>query len=150
MRWAFEHGRWAFGLQKPHEYFSVWKPYTLWGTETRLQAPLLFIAGEDEIGNVDKALIQSTFRYLDALTTTVDFRLFSAEEGGSSHCQIGGMSGAQTATFEWLEKTLCQEPAKPLAADRRRIRMSPEFITVVQKHYGAAAAEPFKKFLKVG
>jgi pimeloyl-ACP methyl ester carboxylesterase len=136
IRWGMDHARWSMGIKHPHEFFSAWKPYTLWGLEQRLQCPLLCLFGEDELAAVNQKLLEETVRYIDALKCLKEFQLFTRESGAASHCQMGGISRAQTVIFDWLEETFSREVPAPGEDTLPATRIPTELLPLIEKYHG--------------
>jgi hypothetical protein len=131
-----DHARWSMGLKHPHEFFSAWKPYTLWGLEQRLQCPLLCLFGEDELAAVNQKLLEETVRYIDKLVCPKAVHLFTREEGAASHCQMGGISRAQAVIFDWLEETFSREVSLQGEDNLPATRIPTELLPLLEKYHG--------------
>ncbi len=136
IRWGMDHARWAMGIQHPHEYFSAWKPYTLWGLEERLQCPLLCLFGEDELAAVNQKLLEETVRYIDAVKCSKTVHLFTREEGAASHCQMGSISRAQAVIFDWLEETFSREVSMQGEERSSEISIPTGLLPLLEKYHG--------------
>ncbi len=147
LRWALENGRWTFGSENPYDFITTLAPYTLKGTEERMQAPLLCIFGEQEFisgpaNSPDK--IRDIFHYIETVPASVWIKLFTRESGGASHCQaMGGMVQAQETTMAWLKQRF-QEDAAP--ENGKQVILCSSFIPALKRHFGAKIALLFEKF----
>jgi hypothetical protein len=151
MRWSYEHARWAMGIHAPHEFFSVFQPYSLHGLEDRFHLPLLLLFTEDEIALMKRPLVAQTLQYLERLSCPRTLHVFTREVGASAHCQMGGLSRAQAIIFDWLEE-ICQpqsrrsleeqagSPAPAPAQDAARL---------IQKYHGLDVASSVPKLALV-
>lgn len=131
-RWAMDHARWAMGVEHAHDFFAAWAPYTLWGTEERLATPLLCLAGEDEIAQTSPTMIIDTFRYLATVAGPAEVGYLPRDTGASSHCQMGGLTYGQAATFEWLQRVL---PAHGQPERTNALNIPAEVTAAVLRHH---------------
>jgi len=110
-RWGFQHSSWTLGVQSAHEWVKAYEQFTLLGFEDLLKGkPMLFMFSEDDIKDAaapSKAIVSGLLNYIKSLDCPRFVRLFTKQEGASSHCQMGGLSYAQAAIFGWLEHALC-------------------------------------------
>lgn len=136
IRWGMDHARWSMGIKHPHEFFSAWKPYTLWGLEQRFKCPLLCLFGEDELAAVNQKLLEETVRYIDALRCSKTVHLFTREEGAASHCQMGGLSQAQAVIFDWLEETFSREIPSQGEGELAATRIPTGLLPILEKYHG--------------
>jgi pimeloyl-ACP methyl ester carboxylesterase len=123
-RWGFQHSEWTLGIHNAPEWVQVYQPYTIKGLAEHYHHPMLFLFSEDDIHD---AAAPSADIIIDMLDFMLDLksdryiRLFTRTEGASSHCQMGGLSYAQAAIFDWLNHVLVggasPAPAAPAAAD---------------------------------
>jgi pimeloyl-ACP methyl ester carboxylesterase len=123
-RWAFQHSEWTLGIRNAHEWVQVYQPYSIKDLAGRYQHPMLFLFSEDDIHDAAAPRADIVIDMLDfmlALKCDRYIRLFTRAEGASSHCQMGGLSYAQAAIFDWLNHVFLAgpppEPADSNAAD---------------------------------
>ncbi|HUH71778.1 MAG TPA: alpha/beta fold hydrolase [Mycobacterium sp.] len=123
-RWGFQHSEWTLGIRNAHEWVEVYQPYSIKGFADRYHNPMLFLFSEDDIHDAAAPSAEIIIDMLDfvlALDCDRYLRLFTRTEGASSHCQMGGLSYAQTVIFDWLNHILdggpAPAPAAPAAAD---------------------------------
>ena len=118
-RWAYQHSEWTLGIHSAHEWVQVYQPYTIKDLTDRYHNPMLFVFSEDDIHDAaapSPDIIIDMLDFMLSLTCDRYIRLFTRTEGASSHCQIGGLSYAQAAIFNWLNHILDDCPA-PAPAD---------------------------------
>jgi pimeloyl-ACP methyl ester carboxylesterase len=124
VRWAFQHSAWTLGIDSAHEWVEVYQPYSIKDLTDRYHNPMLFLFSEDDIHDAaapSADVIVDMLDFMLALNCDRYIRLFTRTEGASSHCQMGGLSYAQAAIFNWLNNILdggpAPAPAGPDAAD---------------------------------
>ena len=146
-RWGFQHSAWTLGISNAIEWVTVYEPFTLLGFEEQLKGkPILFMFSEDDIMDAaapSKDIVTGLLDYIRSLDCPRYVRLFSIQEGASSHCQMGGLSYAQAAIFGWLEHALC---GKPLAAPSDA-KISGLFVELFGKYGGSDGATKAKALL---
>ena len=123
-RWGFQHSEWTLGIRNAHEWVQIYQPYSIKGFTDRYHNPMLFLFSEDDIHDATAPsadIIIDVLDFMLALKCDRYIRLFTRTEGASSHCQMGGLSYAQAAIFNWLNHILgggpALAPADPAAAD---------------------------------
>lgn len=113
-RWGFQHSEWTLGIRNAHEWVQVYQPYSVKGLTDRYHNPMLFLFSEDDIHDAAAPSAEIIIDMLDfmlALKCDRYIRLFTRAEGASSHCQMGGLSHAQAAIFDWLNHVFLAAPA---------------------------------------
>jgi len=121
VQWGFQHSQWTLGIRTAQDWIDVYEPYTLVGLEGRYRNPMLFLFGEDDIRDAaapSAEIVRGLLDFILSLDCPRSVRLFTAEEGASSHCQIGGLSYARATVFSWLDHVLLGGP-EPTSADPR-------------------------------
>jgi pimeloyl-ACP methyl ester carboxylesterase len=123
-RWGFQHSAWTLGIDSAHEWVEVYKPYSVKDLTDRYNNPMLFLFSEDDIHDAAAPSAEIIIDMLDfMLSLNCDryIRLFTRTEGAPSHCQMGGLSYARAAIFNWLNHIFdggpAPAPANPTAAD---------------------------------
>jgi hypothetical protein len=123
-RWGFQHSEWTLGIHNAHEWVEVYQPFSLKGFGDRYRNPMLFMFSEDDIHDMAAPyaeIIVDMLEFMLSLKCDRYIRLFTRREGASSHCQMGGLSYAQSAIFGWLNQVICDQPTQqsvdPHAAD---------------------------------
>ncbi|MCL2059429.1 MAG: alpha/beta hydrolase [Oscillospiraceae bacterium] len=144
-RWGFNHSSWVLGISTASEWVKAYEKYTLIGHEEQLKGkPMLFMFSEDDIQSsaaASKRVVNGLLDYIDSLECPRYVRLFTKQEGASSHCQMGGMSYAQASIFAWLEHALCG------AKIEGRDASSPALFVELFKKYGGGEGEAKAKAL---
>ncbi|MDR2733931.1 MAG: dienelactone hydrolase family protein [Spirochaetota bacterium] len=143
-RWGFQHSSWVLGISSAHEWVAAYEKFTLLGFEHLLRGkPILFLFSEDDIMDAaapGKTIVTGILDYIGSLDCPRFVRLFTKQEGASSHCQMGGLSYAQAAIFGWLEHALC---GKALPA-QSSVEEAELFIALFGKYGGASGAAKAK------
>jgi pimeloyl-ACP methyl ester carboxylesterase len=147
-RWGFQHSQWSLGVKTVHEWVKFYEPFTLLGHEGEYRNPMLFLFSEDDI--VDAAapspeIVSGLLDFILSLPCERYIRLFTREEGASSHCQMGGLTYAQATIFPWLNHVLCGQPvvrtSEPQTAGK--------FVELFTKHGGKEAGVKAARLLEV-
>ena len=101
--WALTHGMYISGTETPHDYFRFWLNFTTREISPLIKCDVLLLAGENdhfiplEMYHLQKeALVNAR---------SVRGRIFTAEEGGDRHCQVGNLDLAWNEILEWLTQT---------------------------------------------
>jgi len=146
-RWSFQHSSWALGINSVHEWIEAYEKFTLLGFEDLLkEKPMLFLFGEDDIKDAaapSKEIVAGILDYIHSLDCPRYIRLFTKQEGGSSHCQMGGLVYAQAVIFSWLEHALCGEPMNTHIDPQ----ISNQFVALFGKYGGSPGEEKAKDLL---
>ena len=101
-KWALANGLWTFGAKSPNDWFSKLHAYTLEGVAERIRCPTLVLDGDaDQFQGREQA-----DRVFAAVTAPKQRIVFTAEEGGSAHCQMGALSLQHQRVFDWLDEVL--------------------------------------------
>lgn len=146
-RWSFQHSSWSLGINSVHEWVEAYEKFTLLGFEEPLKnKPMLFLFGEDDIKDAaapSKEIVAGILDYIASLDCPRYIRLFTQQEGGSSHCQMGGLVYAQAVIFSWLEHVLCGKSintnSDPQALD--------QFVALFEKYGGNVGGRKAKELL---
>ncbi len=99
--WALSHGMYVTGAQSPFDYFYSWTKYTARDISALINQDVLILAGEHD----HFIPLEMYQRQMDALTNarSVKGRIFTAEEGGDQHCQVGDIDLAWNEILSWLD-----------------------------------------------
>lgn len=116
-RWGFQHSSWTLGISTAHEWVKAYEEFTLLGFEDLLRGkPMLFMFSEDDIMDAaapSKDIVVGVLNYIKSLNCPRYVRLFTKQEGASSHCQMGGLSYAQASIFAWLNHVFFDKAIEP-------------------------------------
>ncbi|MDR1532922.1 MAG: hypothetical protein LBS62_12235 [Clostridiales bacterium] len=146
-RWGFQHSSWTLGISTAHEWVAAYDKFTLLGFEEQLKGkPILFMFSEDDIMDAaapSKSIVVGLLDYIRSLDCPRYVRLFTKQEGSSSHCQMGGLSYAQASIFAWLEYALCGKTLKT-----QNTSQAPDlFVGLFGKYGGDGGAKKAKGLL---
>ena len=106
----FEHVMWVLGTDTVEEALEVGDPFTLDGVLDLITVPILIVHGEDD-RQVPVAKAKETF---DGCINSPrrELRIFTADEGGEQHCQIGNMSLGTDYMADWIADVFQTVPAR--------------------------------------
>jgi pimeloyl-ACP methyl ester carboxylesterase len=99
--WMITHGMYITGTETPFDYLHNFSNYHTRDLSSLVKQDVLLLAGEnDHFVPVEFLEMQKK-----ALTSahSVRCRLFTAEEGGDQHCQVGRIDLATNEILKWLE-----------------------------------------------
>jgi pimeloyl-ACP methyl ester carboxylesterase len=147
-RWSFQHSQWTLGIHSVREWVKAYEHFTIRGLEKNYKNPMMFFFSEDDI--VDAAapsptIVEGLLDFMLALDCKRFIRLFTREEGASSHCQMGGLPYAHASIFQWLNHVLCGAPLEA-GNDPKAAAL---FVDLFGKHGGKGAAEKAARLLKI-
>ncbi|WP_101294538.1 alpha/beta hydrolase family protein [Halegenticoccus soli] len=100
-RWRLENSRWVFGTDAAGLRETL-REYSLRGVADRIACPTLALAGEDD----HLIPLPLVYEFADAVAGPTTVRVFTAEEGAGEHCQLGNLSLAHGAIYDWLDEVL--------------------------------------------
>jgi pimeloyl-ACP methyl ester carboxylesterase len=99
-QWGLEEGMHVTGASSPYGYFKRTQAYVTADVSGRITQDVLLLAGRDD------HLVPMVHFYdqIKSLTNarSVTTRLFTAVEGGGSHCQVGNYGLAFNTIVNWL------------------------------------------------
>lgn len=147
-RWSFQHSQWTLGVHNAHEWVKAYEDFTVKGYEDQYKSPMLFLFSEDDI--IDAAapspeIVTGLLDFMLSIKCDRYIRLFTKDEGASSHCQMGGLTYANASIFHWLNHVFCDKPLFS-ASNSKRAEM---FVELFSKHGGKGSAEKATQLLKV-
>lgn len=134
-RWALQHARWSAGIERAHDFFAFWEPFTLRGLEEQFNRPLLICIGEDDLAGMGKQLVIDTLDFVTQLPGPVSVQLFSRTEGGAAHCQMGALDAAAGCVLRWLD-WVTGSTERPSGLDIRG-----DVIGLLRRHHEGEVAE---------
>jgi len=102
VHWAIEHGQYITGTDTPFEFYAHLKKHTLKGIEKNITCNVLLLAGEKDhyIPLRHYYILMKKIKNANTLTG----RIFTQEEGGQEHCQIGNHTLAIDYIINWLNE----------------------------------------------
>lgn len=106
MRWAFEHGMYAYGAATPYEYVRTMQRFQMLDIADKIKQDVLILQGKED-HFINWRMYPRVIDRLDN-ARSVSLRLFSREEAASDHCQCGNTRLALDTILRWLESLQCQ------------------------------------------
>ncbi len=101
-RWLLANAGWVFGVDTAAELQRTLRDYSLVDVAGRIECPTLVLAGEDD--HFVPLGMASEFADLVGGPTTL--RVFGTETGAGEHCQVGNLSLATGAIYDWFDDAL--------------------------------------------
>lgn len=99
--WALSQGMAITGTKTPYDFYQKLRFHTMEGLSERLTQDILLLAGEK-----DHYIPKSQFfRQKEAITraSSLTCRMFTEQEGGEQHCQVGNHRLALDLIGDWLD-----------------------------------------------
>ncbi|MBU5439280.1 alpha/beta hydrolase [Tissierella sp. MSJ-40] len=102
INWAVSHGQYITGTDNPFDFYSHLKLHTLKGITENVQCDVLLLAGEQDH--------YIPIKHFDILMNelskarTLTGKIFTVEEGGAEHCQVGNHTLAFDFILKWLHE----------------------------------------------
>lgn len=99
--WAITHGQYITGTNTPYDFYQHLKKHTMRGIMDKVACDVLLLAGEH-----DHYIPLKHYEILMAglvNTHSLKGRIFTEEEGGAEHCQVGNLQLATKEIMEWLD-----------------------------------------------
>ena len=99
--WMLTHGMYITGSETPFDYLYAFTKYQTKDLSPLIEQDVLLLAGENdhfvpvEFFDLQKAALTSA--------RSVRGRMFTAEEGGDQHCQVGRIDLATDEILDWLD-----------------------------------------------
>lgn len=99
--WAITHGQYITGTKTPYEFYNELKKHSLKGITKNIECDVLLLAGEK-----DHYIPRSHYDILMKEITnarSLEGRMFTEEEGGEQHCQVGNHQLAINHIVNWIK-----------------------------------------------
>jgi len=98
--WAITHGKYITGAKHAYDFYQSLKKHSLKGITNKIQSHVLLLAGEKD----HYIPLEHYHRLMKEITVakSLEGRIFTTEEGGQHHCQIGNHKLAINKILEWL------------------------------------------------
>jgi pimeloyl-ACP methyl ester carboxylesterase len=98
--WGLTHGMYITGTNSPYDYFRYWTRFTTRDISDQIKQDVLLLAGEND----HFIPVEMYHRQKAALVNarSVRGRIFTAEEGGAQHCQVGNPDLVWNEILDWL------------------------------------------------
>jgi len=103
--WAVPHGQYITGTKTPYDFYTHLKKHTLNGITDKIECDVLLMAGENDhyIPKNHYSLLMNKITKAKSLMG----KMFTEEEGGAEHCQIGNHQLAIDYIEKWLKSIDC-------------------------------------------
>ena len=100
VEWMFTHGMYITGAETPFDHLREFTKYQTKDLSPLVEQDVLLLAGENDHFVPVEFLEQQKAALTSA--RSVRTRLFTAEEGGDQHCQVGRLDLATGEILDWL------------------------------------------------
>ena len=97
--WGIKDSMWKHGVKTPSKLMAAMEPYTNEAIISEITCRVLVMDG-----TVDD--FSQGRQFYDALTCPKDYMLFTDEDAGLQHCQVGAPGISSARLFDWLEENL--------------------------------------------
>ena len=97
--WGIKDSMWKHGVRTPAQLMAAMEPYTNEDVLSRIKCRMLVMDGTADDFSQGK-------RLYDALTCPKDYMLFTDEDTGLQHCQVGALAISSARLFDWIEDNL--------------------------------------------
>jgi dienelactone hydrolase len=111
MRWAVEHGCWAFVASTPYEFLERTRTMSMGGLTARIQCPVLVCDAED-----DQFFAGQPQQLANALGAQATHRRLTSADAAGEHCHVGASDLMNRVVMDWLEETLGLGQTVPMTA----------------------------------
>ena len=99
--WWLKDSTWKHGASSPSDMLNKLREFDNTAIVNRITCKVLCMDGEAEEYSAGQAR-----KLYDALQCPKDYMLFTAEDTGLVHCQVGATSVAEQRVFDWLAENL--------------------------------------------
>ncbi|MDC7223974.1 MAG: hypothetical protein PQJ60_09550, partial [Spirochaetales bacterium] len=100
--WAVTHGMYITGEKEPYSFYRSLKKHNLRKSSKKVTCNVLLLAGEKD--HYIPASHYGKLRKKLTNTHSLEGRIFTLEEGGEQHCQVGNHRLATEHIIQWLQK----------------------------------------------
>ena len=102
INWAISHGQYITGAKTPYDFYIHLKKHTLNGIMEKISCDVLLLAGEKDhyIPKNHFSILMNGIKNANSLTG----KMFTENEGGAEHCQVGNHEIAVDFILNWLNK----------------------------------------------
>ncbi|MBI5117306.1 alpha/beta fold hydrolase [Candidatus Poribacteria bacterium] len=103
MKAEFQTILWKMGAKDAPDLALTLQKYNLRDVADKITCDVLILAGEND----SMVPLEQVDRFKEKLVNarSVTTRVFTREEGGAEHCQLGASTLVHATLFDWLEKT---------------------------------------------
>jgi dienelactone hydrolase len=111
MRWAIEHGCWAFQVTTPYQFLERTRTMSMRGLAEQIECPVLVCEAED-----DRFFAGQPKQLVEALGARATYRKLTAVDAAGDHCHVGASDVLNRVVMDWLED-LFSVPAESQSED---------------------------------
>ncbi len=99
--WGLTHGMFITGTESPYDYFRYWTKFNTKDISPLIKQDVLLLAGEND----HFIPVEMFHKQKEALVNarSVHGRVFTADEGGDQHCQVGNLELVWDEIMTWLD-----------------------------------------------
>jgi pimeloyl-ACP methyl ester carboxylesterase len=101
LRWAVEHGCWAFQVGTPYEFLERTRTMSMRGLAGQIECPVLVCEAEN-----DRFFAGQPQQLADALGPRATYRKLTSADAAGEHCHVGAGDVVNRVVMDWLEDTL--------------------------------------------
>lgn len=100
--WAVTHGQYITGNKNAYDFFMSLKKHTLKKITKKITCNVLLLAGEKD----HYIPIKHYYRLINKLKNakSLEGKIFTQQEGGEQHCQVGNHKLATNYIIKWIDK----------------------------------------------
>ena len=104
VRWGVNNAKWTMGAQSPSDLLKIFDQYNLRDVSKDITCDVLIVAGDED----HFFPVEQVQKFKDALTNarSVETLVYTRDDGGHEHCQMGAMQSYQEDLFEWISATI--------------------------------------------
>lgn len=106
LRWAVEHGMWAFNTKSPFEWAAKCLDFKLGDAIHNIKMPF-FVADAEN----DDLMPGQAKGIAEAVGETATYHLFTTEDGAGEHCSIGAAVLQNQVVFDWFQEVVSKKRA---------------------------------------
>jgi dienelactone hydrolase len=101
LRWAVEHGGWAFRADGPFEFLTRTRDMTMKDIAHRIQCPVLVCDAEN-----DAFFKGQPVALAKAIGRNATHRVFTRSKAADAHCHVGASDHVNSVVMDWFEDHL--------------------------------------------
>ncbi len=101
LRWAVEHGCWAFQASTPYEFLDRTRTMSMQGLAGEIRCPILVCDAVE-----DRFFAGQPQQLADALGPRATYREMTSADASGEHCHVGAGDVMNRVVMDWLEETL--------------------------------------------
>lgn len=104
VRWGVNNAKWTMNAKSPSDLLRIFDHYNLKDASKDITCDVLIVAGDED----HFFPVEQVAQFKSALTNarSVDTLIYTREDGGQEHCQMGAMQSYQEDLFEWISRVI--------------------------------------------